>query len=105
HLKYKGWSPTHGPKQQGFDWAEETFGTHPYSGMNEAPPGPGEYPSDQLTDKAAEFITMEHDAPFFLMVSFYFVHTPLKKNIPWLYRDVELKASPGTSADQIHYAV
>ena len=35
HNHYNGWSLTHGPQQQGFDYAIETFGSHPYSKTKE----------------------------------------------------------------------
>ncbi len=105
HKQYKGWSQTHGPRQQGFDYAVETFGTHPYAGGNEAAAAVGEYPRDELTEHVIEFIQKEHDQPFFLMASFYFVHTPLKKNIPWLHQKIRENAAPGTPEKLIHYAV
>lgn len=103
---YKGWSETHGPKQQGFDWAYETFGTHPYSKKEqEIQVKDGVYPRDELTEKTIEFLKLPHRSPFFLMSSFYFVHTPLKKNIPWLYSKYQKQLPKETSEDVIHYAV
>ncbi|WP_137404755.1 sulfatase [Echinicola rosea] len=102
---YKGWSLTHGPKQQGFDFTAETFGAHPYAKVGGERVPDGGYPVDELTEKSIEFINEEHDSPFFLMSSFYFVHTPLKKNIPWLYKKYKGKYPSGTREEVIHYAV
>lgn len=106
HQVYKGWSLTHGPKQQGFDWTAETFGTHPYSKKEQqGTVSDGQFPKDELTEKSIEFIRQDHASPFFLMSSFYFVHTPLKKNIPWLFEKYREKLPDGASEEQIHYAV
>src|SRR5690606_35785850 len=43
--------------------------------------------------------------PFFLISSFYFVHTPLKKGIPWLYEQYKATYPKGTKDKVIHYAV
>lgn len=55
HKKYLGCSLSHGPGQQGFDWAAETFGAHTY-GYTEKDKDMGypnvEYPEDELTNKA-----------------------------------------------------
>jgi arylsulfatase A-like enzyme len=37
HGRYVGWSPTHGPRQQGFDEAIEDFGGHTYDALARAP--------------------------------------------------------------------
>ncbi|GAI78217.1 unnamed protein product, partial [marine sediment metagenome] len=74
HKIYLGWSLTHGPNQQGFDWAAETFGAHTYGySKNDKKKGykKGEYPDDEITSKAIEFIGMDHQKPFFLFVSHY----------------------------------
>ncbi|AWW28842.1 arylsulfatase [Echinicola strongylocentroti] len=105
HQVYKGWSLTHGPKQQGFDYTAETFGVHPYANGRQEMVPDDEFPVDELTEKSIEFIKKEHDSPFFLMSSFYFVHTPLKKNIPWLYKKYKEKYPAGTREEVIYYAV
>lgn len=105
HERYKGWSQTHGPRQQGFDWAVETFGAHPYSQIEVKDVPAGQYPADEVTEKAIEFLNQSHEAPFFLMASFYFVHTPLLKTLPWLYEEIKEKAPVGTPEKLIHYAV
>ena len=99
YQRYLGWSPTHGPKAQGFAVAEEDFGSHPYSYWSdksqrsaiELPAG--EFPEDSMTQRAVRFLTSKHDRPFFLMVSHFFVHTPVHTRIGWL-RDRYLEKLP-----------
>lgn len=82
---YNGWSPTEGPGQQGFSTAIEDFGTHPYSRIELAPTDEeGVFYSDGLTDKAVTFLNRTHSAPFFLMVSHFYVHTPIRSPYTWL---------------------
>lgn len=89
--RYLGWSPTHGPKAQGFEVAEEDFGSHPYSygkqktkrSFLDVPDG--EFLEDGLTGKAIEFLKQDHDRPFFLMVSHFYVHDPIHTRVKWLY--------------------
>ena len=92
YRRYLGWSPTHGPTAQGFASAEEDFGSHPYSywkkgrsarGFLDLPDG--EFPVDGVTQRAIKFLQHEGDAPFFLMVSHYYVHDPNHTRIRWLY--------------------
>lgn len=78
---YNGWDETYGPKQQGFDWAEETFGSWNTPNSEEKD---GQFVSDQITDKAISYIRGKHDSPFFLYVSHYYVHTPLNTALKWL---------------------
>lgn len=107
---YKGWSPTHGPVQQGFDFAAETFGSHPYAytvGNKEEENRDyqtGEYPVDELTNRAIDFIEQDHDQPFFLFVSHYFVHTPIDINAKWLIEKYREKAGPDVSDERVLYA-
>lgn len=110
HQYYKDWSPTHGPVQQGFDFAAETFGSHPYSysvGKEEQEfkdYKTGEYPVDELTNRAVDFIEQDHDQPFFLFVSHYYVHTPVDTNAKWLLEKYRKKAGPDVSEERILYA-
>ena len=92
HFKrYLGWSPTHGPKAQGFAFAEEDFGAHPYSYWNRKKQRTfldlpeGELPKDTMNERAAAFIRGEHEQPFFLMVSHFHVHTPVHTRAKWLH--------------------
>lgn len=110
YQQYKGWSQTHGPKQQGFDYAAETFGAHPYGYRNEYGLGnfgeyeEGEFPEDELTNRAIEFIQKDHDQPFFLFVSHYYVHDPFDSRVEWLVNKYRQKAGPDVSEERIIYA-
>lgn len=92
HKRYLGWSPTHGPRAQGFSHTEEDFGSHPYSywGKGKAArafvdlPG-GKYPEDGVTRRAIKFLESTGDDPFFLMVSHFYVHDPNHTRLRWLY--------------------
>lgn len=110
YKRYKGWRPTHGPKQQGFDYTAETFGSHPYSYKNEEGLGnfgeyeQGEYPPDELTNRAINFINQDHDRPFFLYVSHYYVHGPIDTKAKWLVEKYKNKTGSDVSNQRIQYA-
>ena len=97
HEHYLGWSPTHGPLQQGFDWGREDFGAHPYGYAKSekytfGPYQEGEYEADALTGNAIEFLKTNRDKPFFLMVSHYYVHVPLGTKCKWLLDKYQSRA-------------
>lgn len=112
YKRYLGWSPTHGPEAQGFEIAEEDFGSHPYSYWNEkrerrfVSMPPGEFPVDTMTQRAAEFLRASREQPFFLMVSHFFVHTPVQTRVRWLYDHYLKKIPPDHSRREAlaHYA-
>ncbi|MEZ6192763.1 MAG: sulfatase [Phycisphaerales bacterium] len=109
HDGYLSWSPTHGPAQQGFQWTADTKGSHPYGyPKNErgklGPFKQGEYPEDELTQQAISFIQREHDKPFFLYVSHYYVHDPLDTKCGWLLDKYRAKAGPDVSDQRVLYA-
>lgn len=84
---YLGWSPTHGPRQQGFQYAVEDFGSHPYGydkGKIPIVKDKGRIPPDSLTERAVDFLKQKHEQPFFLMLSHFYVHTPVKPSCQWL---------------------
>ena len=92
HKRYLGWSPTHGPTAQGFASATEDFGSHPYSYYRKGESArtfldlpKGEFPADGVTGRAIEFLRQRDDAPFFLMVSHFYVHDPIHTRIRWLH--------------------
>lgn len=101
HKRYLGWSPTHGPKAQGFQVAEEDFGGHPYS-WGKRNPVPietvGEFPKDTMIDRATSFLEAEHQKPFFLMVSLFHVHTPVKTECSWLLDKYDTKVPQDSPA-------
>ena len=102
---YKGWSLTHGPAQQGFDTAKETFGSHPYNGTKSLTElKEGQFPEDLLTTEAVKFIEKERKSPFFLMVSHYFVHTPHLKGLQWIEEKYRSKSSSKISDEELAYA-
>jgi uncharacterized sulfatase len=105
---YNGWSPTEGPGQQGFDFAEEDFGTHPYSRKELAAIDQEDrFYRDGLTDKAVNFLKRDHDSPFFLMVSHFYVHTPIESPYTWLRKKYDAIIPENTSrrTKRIEYAV
>ena len=97
HGGYNGWSNTYGPLQQGFDWGTETRGAHPY-GYKKSEKGKfgdykeGEFPEDELTQKAIQFMKENKEGPFFLFVSHYYVHDPLGTKCEWLLKKYQAKA-------------
>ncbi|MEM7110735.1 MAG: sulfatase-like hydrolase/transferase, partial [Bacteroidota bacterium] len=111
HQHYKGWSPTHGPKQQGFEWAVETFGAHPYglSGKQRNQSfssADGVFPLDSVTINAIDFLRSrkKEKKPFFLFVSHYFVHTPLDSRIDWLIAKYAKKSGGKYDQKVVAYA-
>ena len=93
YKRYLGWSPTHGPKNQGFQVAEEDFGSHPYGYWNDKEQRTfldglkdGDFPTDSMTDQAIRFLESDHEDPFFLMVSHFYIHTPNHTRLGWLHQ-------------------
>lgn len=75
------------PTTQGFNiniagkqWGSPSGGGYhsPYKYPNLANEQPGEYLTDRLTEEAINFIDASRDAPFFLYLSHYAVHTPIQ---------------------------
>lgn len=76
--------PGHLPQDQGFE--VNVGGNHsgqprsyysPYSNPQLPDGPPGEYLEDRLTDETLRFIESARGRPFFAMLSFYAVHTPI----------------------------
>ncbi len=63
----------------------------------------GEHLTDRLTDVAIEFIKKSKDAPFFLYMSYYTVHTPIEGK-PVLADKYERAIQAGLNHDNAHYA-
>ncbi|MFH1300522.1 MAG: sulfatase [Planctomycetota bacterium] len=109
HYKaYLGWSPTHGPKQQGFQTAVETFGSHPYAKQFDWKPvdfQKDEFPPDAVTENAIQFLKQPRDKPFFLYLSYFHVHTPVRSPTDWLVKKYADKAAagPGDAKLRTHY--
>jgi len=103
HKGYLGWSPTHGPRQQGFQHAEEDFGSHPYGyekGKIPVVKEKGKIPRDSLTERAVNFLKRKHEKPFFLMLSHFYVHTPVKPSCQWLSDKYQSKV-PAESPNRV----
>ncbi len=74
HLGEKG---AHHPGKRGFDEAIVSMGKHFDFGTNPKTEVPeGQYLADFLTDKAVDFITRHKEAPFFLYLPHFGVHSP-----------------------------
>ncbi|MEZ6039698.1 MAG: sulfatase [Planctomycetaceae bacterium] len=92
YRRYLGWSPTHGPARQGFQIAEEDFGSHPYA-WGKTPPQSievsGSFAEDSMIDRTIQFISRDHKQPFFVMASQFYVHTPVRTQCKWLLEKYE----------------
>jgi arylsulfatase A len=96
YKRYLGYSPTHGPAQQGFGQAVEDRGSHPYAYKKRefGDFAEGELPEDALTQGAVDFLKSHRDERFFLYVSHYYVHDPVHTKCRWLHEKYEKKADP-----------
>ncbi len=103
--RYLGYGRTHGPAQQGFDYAAEDRGAHPYSYQDRefAAFEPGQYPTDATTENAIRFLKRNRDRPFLLYFSNYFPHRPVHTRCRWLYEKYRDKATDGRSEGRIMY--
>lgn len=109
HEGYLGWSPTHGPLQQGFAEGAPEFGLHPYGDARRqagdaAALGPGDYGSDALTERAIEFLNTPRDRPFFLHLSHYFVHDPVRTRARWLVEKYAQRLPADAAPERAVYA-
>ncbi|MBT5018873.1 sulfatase [bacterium] len=106
--RYLAWHPEFGPSQQGFEVALEDFGDHPYAWKKKRPNDlpASEFHHDSMIGKTIDFILSEHPKPFFLMVSSFYVHTPVKNRTRWLvdsYEDLVPVDSPNRTK-RLEYA-
>jgi len=109
HGGYLGWSPTHGPLQQGFAEGDADFGGHPYAYFKggdraDLPLREGEFPPDSLTDKVVAFLRRKHERPFFLQWSHYHVHDPIHTRCRWLFEKHQRKLPADVSDERAAYA-
>jgi uncharacterized sulfatase len=105
---YLGWSPTHGPRQQGYAEGDSEFGLHPYGyvanpGLKQTALPDGEYGTDALTEKAIAFLREKRGTPFFLHLSHYFVHDPIHSRAPWLVRKYAARLPAGADPIRAEY--
>ena len=108
----------HLPADQGFDWSvagdETGFPASyffPYRNQQRAIPDleegvEGEYLADRLTDEAIQFMRENRDGPFFLYLSHYSVHAPIRGKPELIERYREKTGSDGqdnpTYAAMVH---
>lgn len=107
HVKrYKDWNPYYGPKQRGFDWTYDTYGSHPYGFpyMDKTKISTEPYPHDEVTAQAINFLKEEHQKPFFLYVSHYYVHTPIDMRSEELIEKYRKKSGGTETEEKIRYA-
>jgi len=109
HNAYLGWSPTHGPLQQGFAEGDSDFGGHPYGYFKDGdrsalPLQAGEYPPDSLTDRVIACIKRPHKQPFFIQWSHYYVHDPIHTRSTWLREKYRRLLPPGADDIKADYA-
>ncbi|WP_013630511.1 sulfatase-like hydrolase/transferase [Rubinisphaera brasiliensis] len=98
--RYLAWHPEFGPQKQGFQIATEDFGDHPYAWGRRQPPAlpDGQFPLDSMVQRTADFIRSQKNAdePYFVMASYFYVHTPVKNRCRWLVDDYEQHLPAGT---------
>ncbi|MCB1224412.1 MAG: sulfatase [Verrucomicrobiales bacterium] len=109
HGGYLGWSPTHGPLQQGFAEGSSDFGSHPYAYRNEKDlkdreVEDGTFPEDTLTDQAIDFLRRHRDERFFLDLCEYYVHDPIHSRCTWLIEKYRAKLPKGSLPIRADYA-
>lgn len=107
---YLNWSDTHGPRQQGYAEGDQEFGSHPYGdagrGAGEKGPLPrGDYGRDALTDKALAFLRARRGdpRPFYLHLSHYYVHTPIRTRAAWLVEKYAARLPTGADPRRAVY--
>jgi len=110
HYKtYNGWSPEFGPRQQGFEHAVETFGSHPWAYRDKTEPtfdnfAPGEYAPDSLTDATIDFLeNRDSTKPYFLFASLFYVHSPVRPRGEWLVEKYRRKLGQAGAEDHAVY--
>ncbi len=92
--RYLGYGATHGPAQQGFDYAAEDRGAHPYTyeAQTFGDFADGEFPHDATTANAIRFLKADAKSPFLLYFSNYYPHRPVHTKCKWLYDKYKAKA-------------
>lgn len=109
HQQYLGWSPTHGPLQQGFRHGDPDFGSHPYAYHRNGSRDPLDlgdraYPPDTLTDQVIRFLRDDVPGPFFLYWSHYYVHDPVHTRCGWLFDHYRDRLSAEIPDHRVSYA-
>lgn len=91
-----GEDPKHHPSARGFDEALVSAGMH--FGFRTSPDvtyPEGTYLADFLTEKAEDFIRRHKDAPFFLYLPHFGVHSPYQAKEDWIRKFREKPAAGG----------
>ena len=97
--RYLAWHPDFGPRRQGFSVAREDFGDHPYAWSKKSKPeelSDGVFPKDSMINRVVDFIRdqRESETPFFLTVSSFYVHTPVRNRCRWLVERYQEQMAP-----------
>lgn len=106
---YLSWSPTHGPLQQGYAEGGSDFGSHPYGdkarpATGQGPLPAGDFGADVLTDRAVAFLRAHRDGPFYLHLSHYYVHDPIRTRAQWLVEKYAARLPAGADPRRAAYA-
>jgi arylsulfatase A-like enzyme len=93
------------PGKRGFDEAISSAGKHfDFATSPKTEYAPGTYLADFLTDKAIDFIRRKKDAPFFLYLPHFGVHSPYQAK-PELIARFKPKAAAGGHHDPVYAAM
>lgn len=93
------------PGKRGFDEAIESSGKHfDFNTIPKTPYPEGEYLADFLTKRAVDFITRHKDAPFFLYLPHFGVHSPYQAK-KQLIAKFEGKPAAGGHHDPVYAAM
>ena len=109
HEGYLGWSPSHGPLQQGFSEGDGDFGSHPYAyrahpELKAEAVVAGSFPRDTLTEKAISYLRSHRKERFFLYLSHYYVHDPIHSRCEWLIEKYRSRLPDGALPIRASYA-
>ena len=86
----------HHPRHRGFDEAIVSMGRHfNFETQPKEPVRKGEYLADFLTDKAVDFIQRHREAPFFLYLPHFGVHSPHQAKENWVQHFKDKPAAGG----------
>jgi arylsulfatase A-like enzyme len=100
-----GESGEYHPGKRGFDEAISSAGKHfDFATSPKTEYAPGTYLADFLTDKATDFIRRHKDAPFFLYLPHFGVHSPYQAK-PELIARFKPKAAVGGHHDPVYAAM
>jgi arylsulfatase A-like enzyme len=95
----------HHPAKRGFDEAIVSMGVHFDFNTNPKTDYPkGQYLADFLTDRAVDFIRRKKDAPFFLYLPHFGVHSPHQAKPDWI-KHFKPKAPAGGHHDPTYAAM